>query len=344
MFLERIAASSLRRLARHVCCVLLAFTGLIGGASQAQTVPTCELNRPVTFAGQNWESNLVLVEIERFIVEQGYGCTTEVLPVEAIMALMALERGDLDIVSEVWTNSLQEPWRKAVATGQVQRLGDLFTGRESWFIPRYTAERLPGLKHVSDLPEYKAYFTDPEEPAKGRIYGCPAGWFCEITNTNLWKALGLQDSFTLFSPGSGATQKAAVTSAYQRREDIVFYYWEPTPLMGFLDLVALELPPYDETRFQCLLDPDCANPEPSAFFDNPVFTAVSTRFAQQAPALTMFLARVAVSTPLVNKALAYMEASAGEPDAVARWFLQHEESVWMQWVPADVAARVKAAL
>jgi len=106
----------------------------------------------------------------------------------------------------------------------------------------------------------------------------------------------------------------------------------------------LELPPYDETRFQCLLNPDCADPKPSAFFDNPVFTAVSTRFAQQAPALTAFLARVAVSTPLVNKALAYMEATAGEPDAVARWFLQHEESVWTQWVPADVAVRVKAAL
>jgi len=172
MFLERIAASSPRGLARCVCCALLALTGLIGGALQAQTaqtaqtVPTCELSRPVTFAGQNWESNLVLVEIERFIVEQGYGCTTEVLPVEAIMALMALERGDLDVVPEVWTNSLQESWHKAVATGRVQRLGDLFTGRESWLIPRYTAERLPGLKHVSDLPEYKAYFTDPEEPTK----------------------------------------------------------------------------------------------------------------------------------------------------------------------------------
>jgi len=330
----------------------LALTVGIGGAAQAQsttpqaraTTPVCELNRPVTFAGQNWESNLVLVEIERFILEKGYGCTTEVLPIEAIMALMALESGDLDVLPEVWTNSLQEPWHKAVATGKVQRLGDLFIGREAWFIPRYTAERLPGLKRVADLPKYKAYFTDPEDPAKGRIYGCPAGWFCEITNTNLWKAFGLQDSFTMFSPGSGATQKAAVTSAHQRREDIVFYYWEPTPLMGSQDLVALEFPPYDETRFQCLLDPDCADPKPSAFFDNPVFTAVSTRFAQQAPALTAFLARVKVSTPLVNKALAYMEQTTGEPDAVAQWFLRHEEAVWTQWVPADVAARVQAAL
>jgi len=342
MFWMRLKNRSLTCVQRASAVVGLSLA--LMGVARAQTAPACELNRPVTFAGQNWESNLVLVEIERFIVEKGYGCTTEVIPVEAIMALMALESGDLDVISEVWTNSLQESWHKAVATGRVQRLGDLFTGRESWLIPRYTAERLPGLKRVSDLPKYKAYFTDPEDPGKGRIYGCPAGWFCEITNTNLWKALGLQDSFTMFSPGSGPTQKAAVTSAYQRREDIVFYYWEPTPLMGALDLVALEFPPYDETRFRCLLDPDCADPQPSAFFDNPVFTAASTRFTQQAPALTAFLARVAVSTPLVNKALAYMEVTSGEPDAVARWFLRHEEGVWTQWVPDDVAARVKAAL
>jgi len=115
-------------------------------------------------------------------------------------------------------------------------------------------------------------------------------------------------------------------------------------LMGSQDLVALEFPPYDETVFQCLLDPDCADPKPSAFFDNPVFTAVSTQFAQQAPALTAFLARVKVSTPLVNKALAYMEQTTGEPDAVAQWFLQHEGEVWTQWVPRDVAVRVQAAL
>jgi len=335
-----------RRMAcmQRVSVVVGLSLALMGGVARAQTPPACELSRPVTFAGQNWESNLVLLEIERFIMEKGYGCQTEAVPVEAIMALMALESGDLDIVPEVWTNSLKDVWGKAVATGKVRRFGDLFTGRESWFIPRYTAERLPELKHVADLPKYKAHFKDPEDPSKGRIYGCPAGWFCEIVNANLHKALGLQDSFNLFSPGSGPTQKAAVTAAYQRQEDIVFYYWEPTALIGTLDLVALQFPPYDHVVFQCLTDPDCADPKPSAFFDNPVFTAVSSKFAQAAPALALFLSKVTMPAPLLNKALAYMESTAGEPDAVARWFLQHHIQIWMPWVPADVAARVKATL
>jgi len=320
---------------------------LASGTAQAQAAPAtpvCELDRPVNFAGQNWESNLVLMEIERFIMEKGYGCRTDALSVEAIMAMAALENGDLDVIPEVWTSSLREAWYRAVASGKVQRFGDVFIGHESWFIPRYTAEKFPGLRRVTDLPDYKAHFRDPEDPGKGRIYGCPAGWFCEIINGNLYKALGLQDSFNLFSPGSGPTQKAAVTSAYQRKEDIVFYYWEPTPLIGALDLVALEFPPYDAEAFQCLIDPDCADPKPSAFAQAPVFTAVSSRFVQDAPKLAAFLSKVQVPVQIVNRALAYMEDQQAEPEAVALWFLQNAAEVWTPWVPADVAARVKAAL
>lgn len=317
---------------------------LLALAGTASAAPACELDRPVRFGGMNWESNLVLVEAERFIMEKGYGCKTDVLPTETLPALAALERGDLDINTEVWLNSVAEPWEKAESTGKVKRIGDIYMGGEAWFIPRYTAERLPELKKAADLPKYKDEFRDPEEPGKGRFYGCPAGWGCEVVSGNLYKALGLEDSFTLFSPGTGATQKAALTAAYQRKENIVFYYWYPTPLVGSMDLVKLELPSYDKEAHQCLTDPNCADPKPSDYPENPVFTAVSTQFTQDAPKLTEFLSKVAVELSVMDKVMAHMEETEEEPDEVARWFLQNEESTWAQWVPQDVAERVKAAL
>ncbi|TCU92239.1 glycine betaine/proline transport system substrate-binding protein [Paracandidimonas soli] len=317
---------------------------LLALAGTASAAPACELDRPVRFGGMNWESNLVLVEAERFIMEKGYGCKTDVLPTETLPALAALERGDLDINTEVWLNSVAEPWEKAESTGKVKRIGDIYMGGEAWFIPRYTAERLPELKKAADLPKYKDEFRDPEEPGKGRFYGCPAGWGCEVVSGNLYKALGLEDSFTLFSPGTGATQKAALTAAYQRKENIVFYYWYPTPLVGSMDLVKLELPSYDKEAHQCLTDPNCADPKPSDYPENPVFTAVSTQFTQDAPKLTEFLSKVAVELSIMDKVMAHMEETEEEPDEVARWFLQNEESTWAQWVPQDVAERVKAAL
>ncbi|AEC20175.1 putative glycine betaine/choline/proline transport system substrate-binding protein [Pusillimonas sp. T7-7] len=315
-----------------------------GNVAQAADGPACELDRPIKFGGMNWESNLVLVEVERFIADKGYGCKSEVLPTETLPALAALERGDLDINTEIWLNSVAEPWEKAEATGKVKRIGDIYMGGEAWFIPKYTAERLPELKKASDLPKFKDEFKDPEEPSKGRFYGCPAGWGCEVVSGNLFKALGLGDTFTLFSPGTGATQKAALTAAYKRKENVVFYYWYPTPLVGSLDLVKLELPAYDKEKHACLTDPNCANPEPSAYPDNPVFTAVTTQFTQDAPKLTEFLSKVAVPLPVMDQAMAYMEENEAEPDATAQWFLQNQSDVWSAWVPADVAERVKAAL
>lgn len=334
---------------KRIALGLALATALLGfsaasNAAEAAEAPQCELDRPLKFGGMNWESNLVLVEVERFIAEKGYGCKSEVLPTETLPALAALERGDLDINTEIWLNSVAEPWAQAEASGKVKRIGDIYMGGEAWFIPRYTAERLPELKSAADLPKFKDEFKDPEEPTKGRFYGCPAGWGCEVVSGNLFKALKLDDTFTLFSPGTGATQKAALTAAYKRKENIAFYYWYPTPLVGSLDLVKLELPAYDQEKHACLTDPDCADPQPSAYPENPVFTAVTTKFTQDAPKLTDFLSKVAVPLPVMDKVMAHMEETEDEPLDVAKWFLQNEGAIWSTWLPADVAARVKAAL
>ncbi|WP_323000382.1 ABC transporter substrate-binding protein [Castellaniella sp.] len=312
--------------------------------AQAAEAPQCELDRPMRFGGMNWESNLVLVEVERFIVKHGYGCDSEVLPTETLPALAALQRGDLDINSEIWLNSTLEPWNKAEASGKVKRIGDIYMGGEAWFIPKYTADRLPDLKKAADLPKYWKDFKDPEQPDKGRFYGCPAGWGCEVVSTNLFKALGLGKTFTLFSPGTGATQKAALTAAYQRKENIVFYYWYPTPLVGSMDLVKLELPPYEADKQKCLTDPNCDNPQATDYPENPVFTAVTTAFTEKAPKLTSFLSKVKVPLDVMNQTMAYMEENEAEPAPTAQWFLKNKQDVWAQWLPADVTERVKAAL
>ncbi|MFT9635819.1 ABC transporter substrate-binding protein [Alcaligenes phenolicus] len=338
------AKSRLHRFPLIQASVLTSVLLGLSSAAQAATPVACELDRTVRFGGMNWESNLVLTEVERFIADKGYGCKTEVISVETLPALAALDRGDLDVNTEIWLNSVADPWKQAEAKGNVKRIGDIYMGGEAWFIPRYTAERLPELKSAADLPKFKDEFKDPEEPGKGRFYGCPAGWGCEVVSGNLFNALKLGDTFTLFSPGTGATQKAALTSAYQRKENVVFYYWYPTPLVGSMDLVKLELPAYDEKKHGCLTDPDCANPEPSDYPENPVFTAVNTEFSKQAPELTAFLANVSMPLELMNDTMAHMEKTEGEPEDVAHWFLKEHEDTWSKWVPMEVAQRVKAAL
>ncbi len=306
--------------------------------------PKCEVDRPVRFGGMNWESNLIVVEIERAILEKGYGCKTTVEAGETLPMLAALQRGDVDVNSEIWTNATREPFQKAVASGKVVQAGEVFQGSEAWFIPRYVAERFPDLKKASDLPRFKKEFADPEEPGKGRFYGCPAGWSCEVVSSNLFKALDLGSDFTLYSPGTGAAQKAALTSAYKRKQNIAFYYWSPTPLVGSMDLVKLELPAYDEAAHLCNTSTTCADPKPSAYPDAPVVTALNTDFSKQAPKLAEFFNKVSIPNENINKLLGWFEEEGAEPDQAAQQFLKTNADVWTTWVPADVAERVKASL
>lgn len=314
------------------------------GVAQAADAPQCELDRTIKFGGMNWETNLILVEVQRFIMEKGYGCKTDTLPTETLPALAALERGDLDINTEIYLNSTLGPWEKAKATGKVKRVGTLYEGGEGWYIPKYTAERLPELKSAADLPKFKDEFTDPEDPSKGRFYSCPAGWICQVVASNLFHALKLDDTYTLYSPGTGAAQKAALMSAYKRKKNVVFYYWYPTPLVSAMDLVELKFPPYDPDMQECLTTPDCPDAKPMSYPSSPVFTAVNTEFAQQAPKLVEFLGKVTMPMPDMTDTLSEMESSGDDAAQVGQWFLKNKADLWTQWVPADVAQRVQAAL
>lgn len=306
--------------------------------------PVCEIDRTINFGGMSWESNLVLTDVQRLILENGYGCKTEVLPTETLPALAALERGDLDVNTEIWLNSMGKIWYDAEETGKVIRSGELFLGGESWFIPKYVQERLPELKTAADLAKFKDEFHDPETPDKGRFYGCPAGWACEVVSTNLFNALELEDTFTYYQPGTGAAQKAALMSEYRRKNNIAFYYWYPTPLVGSLDLVELELPEYDQERHTCLTDVNCEDPQPNAYPNNPVFTALNAEFAEAAPQLKAFFDKGEVPLDVINETLAEMEDSGDDSIDVAKWFLAQYPEVWTKWVPEDIAKRVQASL
>ncbi|VGO10223.1 putative solute-binding periplasmic protein [plant metagenome] len=313
-------------------------------AAALAAAPKCEIDTPVRFSGLNWESNLLLVGIEQFILEKGYGCKTSTESGETLAMLAALQRGDVEVTSEIWPGQIESAWRKALDSGKVIGVGHVFDAGEGWYIPRYTAERHPDLKSAADLARYKKVFADPEEPGKGRIYGCPAGWACDTLNVNLLKALKLEDDYTLFAPGAGAAQKAAIVSAYQRKRDIVFYYWTPTALVGALDLVKLSLPPFDEKAYACMTDPKCENPVPTEFKGNKAVTGLNAGFSKRAPMLTAFFTKLHMPGPVIDDALGWMEREEAEPEAAAQYFLKRHAAIWKAWVPEDVASRVEAAL
>lgn len=324
----------------------LAFVSLQAPA-QAQS---CEIDRPVVFAGLDWDSNAFHSALAQYIIEHGYGCKTDLIPGSTIPLLNGMARGDIDVTMEIWKDNVTEAWNKAVDAGQVVEVGTNFPDAvQAWFVPKYLVEGddapAKGLKSVADLPKYKELFADPEEPGKGRFYNCIAGWGCEVVNTKKFNAYGLGEHYTNFRPGTGAALAAAIESNIKRKKPIFFYYWGPTWVLGKVgdQVVQLEEPAYDKETWEAMGAAE--NPtKVTAYPIVEVTIGANKAFADQAPKLIAFLKKYETTNALVSQALAYMQDTGGSAEDAAKNFLKENEAMWTSWVPADVADRVKSAL
>lgn len=313
------------------------------------------LDRPVVFAGLDWDSASFLNEVAGAIMEEGYGCETESIPGSTLPLLNGMIRGDIDINIEVWVPNVKDAWDKAEADGDVALVGTAFPDAvQHWYIPRYLVEGpdapAPDLKSVADLPKYAELFEDPEEPGMGRFYNCILGWGCEEQNTRKLQAYGLTETFTNFRPGTGGALTAAIESAILREKPIVFYYWAPTWVMGKIgdEVMILEEPAYDEATWDKMANTPIEEVDESmgatAFPVVEVEIGVNTEFMAEAPSLIEFLGKMQLDAAAISEALAYMQDETASAEEAAFWWLSNNEDKWTSWVPSDVAERVKSSL
>jgi len=293
-------------------------------AGTAQADSWCA-SKPVKFAGVNWESGMLLTELMGFVLQHGYDCKVDSIPGNSITLEQALGNNDIQVFAEEWIGR-SEAWNKAAAAGKVVGVGAPIEGAtEGWYVPRYLVEgegtKAPKLKSIADLGQYAELFRDPEEPGKGRFYNCPAGWTCELENTQMLQSYGLSDKYTNFRPGTGPALDAAIVSATKRKQPILTYYWSPTPLLGRVDMVQLKPRDGEAKRIQ-------------------VQAGLSKPFHDGAPELVAVLSRVNVPIDLLNRTLAEQADAKQDAPAAAKALLKAHPELWQAWV-TDAAARSK---
>jgi glycine betaine/proline transport system substrate-binding protein len=315
-----------------------------------------DLDSPITFGDYGWDSAIVLNRIAQFILEEGYGYETDSIFGETIPLFQGLLSGDLDVSMEIWADQ-QPGWQPAIDDGILVDLGTSFgESVQGWYVPTYVIEGddergiepiAPDLRHVDDLPDYNHLFPDPEDPNRGRFYDCIAGWECERVNEAKFHAYGLNDYYNRFLPGSGAALATSLVSAYERGDPWVGYYWGPTWIFGQLDLTMLEEPEYTEECWDQIveaLDADTMPEEACAYPAVAVHIAAHSEFAEQAPDVVEFLENFDLTMEQVSEMLAYMFENDAEAEEAAHWFLREREDLWTDWVPEEVAERVRNAL
>ena len=304
----------------------------------------------VTIADMNWSSASLIANIDRFILENGYGCEAELIPGDTMPTGTAMiDKGEPDIAPEMWSNSMKDALDKGVAEKRLRFAGQSLSdgGEEGFWVPQYMVDKDPSLATIEGVIKSAAMFKHPEDPEKSAFYGCPAGWNCQISSGNIFAALKLKDEgFDLIDPGSGAGLSGSIAKAYARQEPWFGYYWAPTAVLGKYKMVKVDFGSgIDKEEFiNCTSNIDCLEPKVTMYPPSLVQTVTTESFAASSPAAYDYLTKRSFKNDKMNELLAWMEDNQADGDVAMEYYLTNNKDDWMTWVPADVAEKVQKAL
>lgn len=330
---------------------LVAASLLLGAAfalpAQAQE-NACGTDRAIEIAEMTWPSAAALAHIHATILEKGFGCNVEIVTGDTVPTSSSmLTRGTPAIAPELWTSTIEEPWREGVEAGKVVQLGEAITDGtvEGWFIPRYVQEAHPELVSAEAVIAHPELFPDPEQSDQGRLYSCPPGWACELSTSALFEAYEMEDTWNLFSPGSGGALDASIARAFLRNEPILFYYWGPTAILGKFDAVQLDLGEARPDVYACNTDQACADPAgKTAYPSSPAVIGAAKWIETDAPAVAEYFGKVGLTNAQISELLVYGDENKADAAETAENFLKTKEDVWATWVSPEIADKVRASL
>ncbi|TWF56762.1 ABC transporter substrate-binding protein [Neorhizobium alkalisoli] len=304
----------------------------------------------VTIAEMNWASAGVAANVDKIILQEGYGCSVELVTGDTLPTFTSMnEKGQPDIAPELWINAVRTPLDKAVGEGRLVIAADILSegGVDGWWIPKFLADAHPDIKTVQQALEHPELFPAPDDKSKAAIYNCPPGWQCQSSLGNLYRALGAEKKgFELVETGSGAALDGTITRAFENKTGWLGYYWSPTAILGKYQMVKLSFGvPHDKTEWDaCTSVTDCANPKVNSYPVSAVYSVVTKQFAEKAGIAMDYLKKRKWTNDTVNSILAWQVDNQGTNDDAARYFMKNRPEVWTQWVSPEVAEKVKAAL
>ena len=301
----------------------------------------------VQVAEMTWTSAAVLAYFDALVLKEAFGCDTEVVPGDTMPTSTSMaEKQQPDIASELWTNGLGAAWTDALERGVVKTGGLSFTGGgEGFWIPKSVVDAHPELATMEGVLANPQLFPHPEGIDKGAFYGCPAGWNCQITTTNLFDAYGMADAgFEYVDPGSGAALGASAAGAHDKGEGWIGYYWGPTALLGTRDFVRVSPGAGNEQtadNWSCITDASYPGDCEKSYYANAVIeVAFTTEFEARAPKAVMkYLNNRTFSDKDVGVILDVVDLEAYSPEEAAEYMVKERQDLWVPIVCGAVGRK-----
>ncbi len=304
----------------------------------------------VSIAEMRWGSAAIAASFDKFILEKGYGCSVTIVDGDTLPTFASMDgNGTPDIASEFWVKAVKPQLDTAISAGRLVKGAEILADGavEGWYIPKFIADANPDILSVQDALKHPELFPDTYHPSLAAIYNCPEAWACEISTSNLFKALGADKlGFALIDSPTPADFDNSIARAFKNKVGWLGYYWSPTSVLGKYDMKQLGFGvPHDQAEWDaCTSVPHCANPRLNAYPVSQAFTLITSAFADRAGPVMNYLKTRSWDNETISQVLAWQDENGEDNENAALYFLENYEELWSRWVPADVAEKVKASL
>ena len=282
----------------------------------------------ITLIENSWPASELNIAVAANLLENEMGFPVEVVSLDESAQWDALAAGDADASLEVWPSGHGERIAQYIdEQGVVEDGGPLGPiGLIAWYVPTYLVDENPALATWEGYtdPAVAAQFASAETGENGTFYAGPAGW--TQYDQQIIDNLGM--SFEVINAASEDALLAQVSSAYERKEPVLFYFYEPHVLFTRYDLTMVELPEYSDACYDKIDTGgvDCAYP------GDALMKILSAQLAEKSPDAHQFLKNFNYTTADQTKMLGYLDQDMTVKEAAQKW-IDDNESVWKAWIP-----------
>lgn len=284
----------------------------------------------IRLAVNPWNGSAVNVEVAKQLLEDELGYTVETVDIDENAQWSAINTGDLHASLEVWPSGHAQNVADFIDNpdGNVVNLGLLGPiGKIGWYVPSYVVDEHPALATWEGFadPELAGLFATAETGDLGQFLGGDPSFvqYDDDIITNL--ELPLEVVFA----GSEEAILAALDSAVNREEPLLFYFWTPHSVHNAFDLTEVQLPEYSDACYENADGGgvDCDYPA------DELFKIAWSDLETSAPAAFGLLSNMSYTTDDQIAMLAAVETEGMSIEDAAAGWIADNASVWQAWLP-----------
>ncbi|GAA1995277.1 ABC transporter substrate-binding protein [Nocardiopsis rhodophaea] len=270
-----------------------------------------------------YEANAAVVS---HLLENKLDYTTELLEMDERTAWQELAADDVDVILENWGHEDLMELYSAEESQQVVDGGPNGTdGKLGWYMPKYVVDSYPGIDTAAGLKEHTEVFAPSDGGSTGRLLGSDPSFVTQDQGMINHFGLDLEIDYA----GSEKKQIAEVRKAYEKKEPVLFYFYEPQWAFEELDLVKVDFPDYVS---MCEIDPEDVGCDYPEYELNKVYRK---GFADAGGAAYRLIDNWEWTNEDQNEVARMIAEDGMSREEAAKTWVEENPDTWKPWIPAD---------